>query len=385
MLFTIKISENTRPVTPKVPQLAPIKSLTLAFCACALAAPLNAQAESAFTYDGDINAIAQTSDDANLDASTEISADLFLHYKKSSWQVNLHIEGNITPASQSVTANLPESNADAFSVTDQYDNGRIQFSEMYVDYYSKQGTMQQLSFGLMDATAYFDTNAVMNDENTQFIAAPLGNNPTIEFPDYTLGATAILNFGLKPNTQTLIGLFSGEGLADDAQHNYSETFKVDPNKKGLFVITETQLVETTSHHVSGGVWLHSGDHTDINHPNKTDLNNYGAYLTGDHTMGENTLALRLGYSRPEVNDLNKFVGLGIEHQYNAKWTTAAAASFQFASSEAKQTDDTQAYEVYARYQPGQPEFYITPSIQYLTKTALNKDVLVGNLRLSYIF
>jgi hypothetical protein len=347
--------------------------------------PFSIQAGDTFSYDGDVNVIVQTSDYAQAETGTETSADLFLHYTKQAWQFNLHLEGNITPSSNSITALLPKANADAFSAVDEYDHGRIQVSELYVDYVSNQNKLRQLSIGLLDATAFFDTNAIMNDENTQFIASTLGNNPTIDFPDYTLGLTGIFQAGVTANAQTRVGLFSGKGLADNANRAYNEAIELNPDSKGAFMIAESQLMETPIHHLSAGVWLHNGDHTHIKKPNKTRLINYGAYLTGSHQMGANTMGLRIGYSRPEVNELNKMLSLGIEHQYSAQWVTAAAASFQFASSEATQIDNPQTYEVYARYQPAKPEFYVTPSIQYFKNTTLGKDIWLGNLRLSYIF
>jgi len=44
-----------------------------------------------------------------------------------------------------------------------------------------------LTVGLLDPSGYLDRRRITNDENVQFLGASFVNNPTIEFPDYTLG------------------------------------------------------------------------------------------------------------------------------------------------------------------------------------------------------
>lgn len=343
---------------------------------------------SHFGYEGGLTAIAQGSDQKKNNSGIEASADLLLYYQKNQWQVSFHLEGNLPPSKNSITNRLPESNADAFSAVDQYNNGRLQLSELSISYTPTQAVtdrtlLKQFTFGLIDATAFFDNNAVMNDENTQFIAAPFVNNPTIDFPDYTLGVSAALQLGFKPHLETQVGIFSGKGLADNANRDYNETTKIDLDSKGILTIAETQLMHTPLHHLSVGAWLHSGDHTDINDATKTDLINYGFYLTGSHQMHQNTFAVRLGYSRPETNERNKFISLAVQHQYNSQWITGMAADYQMAAI--SQTKDSQSLEAYAQYQPFQNDFFITPSLQYFHNSSIAKSITVANLRLSYQF
>ena len=345
----------------------------------ALATTSAAQADPPFfSYEGGITAVAQKSDLKKLEAGFSVSADLVAHYQKQNWQVNLHLEGNVTPDDKSITAQFPDVNADAFSAFDKNKNGRIQISEFNVDYAVKQAAIDQISFGLMDPTNFFDGNEIMNDENTQFLAVPFTNNPTIEFPYYTIGVVTNINVGLKPYLKTTLGAFSGQGIGDkEGKYSFS------PDKDGGFFIAETQLMETPIHKLSGGAWVHTGKHTHLKKTTQDNLNNYGLYLTGSHQMGQNTFALRLGYSRPEVNELNKVLSLSIQHQYNTQWTTGAAGSYQAASYD--NIHDTQAYEVYARYQPVKADFYITPSVQYFRNTSIAKNITTASLRLSYQF
>ncbi len=342
-------------------------------------------ANSPWQIEGDLTGIAQTSNQSQLEPGFESSGDLFITYQNNQWQGTLHLEGNTTPRQNSVTSQIADSNADAFSATDQYDNGRIQLSELFLSFKTtRSDILQQLDFGILDATALFDTHPIMNDENTQFIASSLVNNPTIDFPDYTLGVVATLNAGLKPNRQSFVGIYSGEGLADSASRDYNETLDVAPDKKGLFIIAETQIIDTSIHHLSTGAWIHTGPHTELDNPNNDDLKNYGIYLTASHQMQKNTIGMHLGYANPEVNDYNMAVSLSVEHTYNSQWTAGLGGTYQSASSHT-QLKDRQTIEAYGRYQLNQSDVYLTPSVQYLTHTDIGKDVMTANIRLSYLF
>ncbi|MFW6107128.1 MAG: carbohydrate porin [bacterium] len=78
-------------------------------------------------------------------------------------------------------------NADADSTADH----RLQFSEYFYEHTLADGLLS-LRVGKMDATRDLDTNAYANCEVSQFLNGALVNNPTVPFPDYGLGAQAIL-------------------------------------------------------------------------------------------------------------------------------------------------------------------------------------------------
>jgi len=71
---------------------------------------------------------------------------------------------------------------------------RLQFSEYWFEQAFGDGLVA-VRVGKMDASTDFDTNAFANDECTQFLNGALVNNPTIPFPDYGLGAQAIVRPG----------------------------------------------------------------------------------------------------------------------------------------------------------------------------------------------
>ncbi|MFW6108577.1 MAG: carbohydrate porin [bacterium] len=81
-------------------------------------------------------------------------------------------------------------NADAAATGERWS----QFSEYWYEQ-ALAGGLLALRLGKQDATNDFDTNAFANDEATQFLNGALVNNPTVPFPDYALGAQAILRPG----------------------------------------------------------------------------------------------------------------------------------------------------------------------------------------------
>ncbi|MBA1333320.1 hypothetical protein QQ73_20495, partial [Candidatus Endoriftia persephone str. Guaymas] len=72
----------------------------------------------------------------------------------------------------------------------------------------------ELVAGLIDASSFLDASEVANDETAQFLGAGFVNNPTIEFPDYSLGAVWHYDATVDHPGLTLL-LSSSHGLADN--------------------------------------------------------------------------------------------------------------------------------------------------------------------------
>jgi hypothetical protein len=98
----------------------------------------------------------------------------------------VYLEGNSTLDASRASSVLVETNADAGTALDPDRRGRVQLSELNYQLHRPAG--RELTFGLLDASGYLDRTRITNDENVQFLGASFVNNPTIEFPDYTLGA-----------------------------------------------------------------------------------------------------------------------------------------------------------------------------------------------------
>jgi hypothetical protein len=111
----------------------------------------------------------------------------------------LYVEGNTTPFHDGVSRRIPEANTDAGTALNRSGEGRIQVSELRLIWPIFQGSHVHL--GLLDATGFLDVSQIANDENLFFLGGPFVNNPTIEFPDYALGAG--LDGGLTDNGRIL--------------------------------------------------------------------------------------------------------------------------------------------------------------------------------------
>lgn len=147
-----------------------------------LSLPLRAQ----WALEASITGVAQRSDDHTARSARSASADAFVFYTADWGALLAHLEASTTPDTQGLTAAYPEANADAGSALDARGKGRIQLSEL--SYQSPRWQQQQLVLGLIDPSAWLDRSRITSDENLHFLNASFVNNPTIPFPNYTLGA-----------------------------------------------------------------------------------------------------------------------------------------------------------------------------------------------------
>ncbi len=154
-------------------------------CACFLAFTSAVTAQSNVPeFSGGVTAIGQRANDERIASLITASADLFITLERETGSWLLYLEANPSPADDGVASQLIESNADAGSSLDQDRKGRAQISELN---YTFQFTQSTLTAGLIDPSGYLDRTRITNDENVQFMGAGFVNNPTIEFPDYSVG------------------------------------------------------------------------------------------------------------------------------------------------------------------------------------------------------
>lgn len=95
----------------------------------------------------------------------------------------IHLEAGQNDGLNNELSLYSSANADAL------DDNNVTVSEIWYE----QGLFNDkalITFGKLDSTVYFDTNAAANDETTQFMASIFRSSPVIEFPDYTLGVRA---------------------------------------------------------------------------------------------------------------------------------------------------------------------------------------------------
>lgn len=146
----------------------------------------NAFAEATpWEFTGNAVIIHQAINESYIRNEPAASADLVVQRQHGSGIWLAHIEASSTPESNSVSGIVPEANADAGSALDKNSEGRLQLSELYYTYLFAGN--QTLSAGLLDVSGFFEQSRIASDETTQFMGAFFTGNPTIGFPDYTVG------------------------------------------------------------------------------------------------------------------------------------------------------------------------------------------------------
>lgn len=330
--------------------------------------------------------VAQGASDSDVDAELTASFDLLTTMPAGPGKIVVYAEGNTTPPSGGVSSLLEEANGDAGSALDRDDNGRLQISELhYIQSLNSHGAVE---LGLLDTTGSLDTNDVANDETSQFLAGPLVNNPSIEFPDYTLGG--IYNHELNENLAFNLALTSSNGLGDNPKRSYSQLFDVGDDGKGVFAAAEAgwRIAEYT---LRAGTWLNSADHDKLDGSSGSE-DNYGVYANIDGGIGNGHWNIRLGAANEEVSQTARFasfavdfplgistVGLGVAHSWLSDDETTA------------DLDDSTLVELYARFDVWD-ELSLTPSVQWLknsgfdaSNTAYDDSLMVYGLRATAVF
>jgi hypothetical protein len=148
-----------------------------------------------------------------------------------------------------------------------------------------------LTIGKLDATVNWDNNAFGNDETKQFIGALFRNNPTIEFPDNTLGLKAQTKF---PDwLEFSLGLLSSN----------CDLEKIDQHVFGIAQIdfkTDFDSLEGNYRLIG---WRNSCPHALWSDFSKTG-DAYGFAMCFDqHIPGGIGLLARYGYTNPKVLDI----------------------------------------------------------------------------------
>ena len=195
-----------------------------------LGAIVDAQ-EAGWNFNGGVTAVSLHSTSTPPDDDQTLSADLYLQYRgrRGNWFV--YVEGNSSLDPDAASTLLVEANADAGTALDPDRNGRIQISEL--NYRTGLDDGAFLTVGLLDASGYLDRTRITNDENVQFLGASFVNNPTIAFPDYTLGMVYERpSDGLRPQLNAVVA--SSNGLADNPNLSYSQLLRLTDSDDGAF-------------------------------------------------------------------------------------------------------------------------------------------------------
>jgi hypothetical protein len=336
-------------------------------------------------FEGGVTVTAQHADDSAVDNELFGSLDLVTKVQAGPGNVLLYVEGNSTPRKNGVASLIGEANGDAGSALDDDDNGRLQVSELH---YTQGLAAGEITLGLLDVTGFLDTNAVANDETTQFLGASFVTNPTIEFPDYTLGGA--YHQELAEDTSLSLVLTSSNGLGDNPERSYSELTDVGDDGKGVFTAIEGGL-PLAGAQIGLGAWLSTADHDRLD-GTATDEDNYGVYSNIDFAVGEALVNVRLGWADDTVSQADTFIGVAAEIPTSLAPLGVAIGQIGLAdAAEAPGLDDTTQAEVYLRFELHE-QFQITPSVQWIentgfdsSDTVLDDSQTVYSLRGNYTF
>lgn len=335
------------------------------------------QAGTTFTF--------QTSNDSRLEDEGLLSVDLTAEVPIRQGALLTYVEGNISPRQGGISSLVEEVNGDAGSALDGQGKGRLQVSEIH---YTQRIGENIFTVGILDPDCRLDNSKIANDETSQFLGKAFINNPTIAFPDYTLGGCMHIHQGLAPYGLNVL-VTSSHGLGDNPRRSYSELFDVGASGKGVFAGVE--LYRQTAYGVwRAGVWNNTADNEYVDGSGRVG-DNSGMYISGDYIRGNYGLNLRLGLANEDVSEVASFASLAFERRFEDA-ILGIAAGYTGASDEVGDTnEDISQSEVYYRFGLNE-SLAITPSVQWVknsgfdsSDSSVGSDLLVYSLRMSMIF
>jgi hypothetical protein len=326
-----------------------------------------------------------SSDDNRADAEAVLSADLVITQPMGAGYWTVYLEGSTQLSDDGVNSLIAEANGDAGSALDGDGHGRVQLSELHYSWPLANGNM---TLGMLDTSAFLDGSDVANDETVQFLGAFLVNNPTIEFPDYTLGLAWTREAHNNWPGISLV-LASSHGLADNPSADYHDLFNVGDDHKGLFAAGELQW-PLQALIVRTGLWLSTADHSELSGTD-TDANNAGIYASIDGPVAAGYWNIRLGWSDEDVSAGDAFAAAALEYPLLGLTTGVGIAWLQASDELGPGTDDTVQAEIYGRYDFNE-HANISGHIQHVSNTGFDRtgaviddDVLVYGVRTTITF
>jgi porin len=335
--------------------------------------------------EGGITAVLQVPDDKRIDAELVSSFDLVTTLPAGDGKWVIYVEGNTTPKTGGVSTMLGEANADAGSALDRDGKGRLQVSELHYFHPYADGL---LVAGLVDVTASLDGSEVANDETSQFLNRALVNNPTIDFPDYSLGV--VYNREASEGKGFSLALISSHGLADNPDASYAQLVDIGADGKGVFAAAEGQW-PVAGTQLRAGVWINTADHLQLDGGADT-AHNYGVYVVADGHLATGMWNLRAGLANDKVSQASHFLSAALERPMS-KATLGLGIAYTGLSSKdtTPQQDDMLLAEGYLRFTPHQ-NISVTPSVQWLNNSGfdasgntVDADQTLLSLRLNYTF
>ncbi len=254
---------------------------------------------------GNVTVVGQATGDDAIRKEVVSSFDLFVEVGIGQVLLHTYVEANTTPFSGGVSGLLPGANADAGTALNGRGTGRLQISELRL--VLPAGEDLRAHVGLLDATGFIDVSRIANDENLFFLSVPFVNNPTIRFPDYTLGVALEGAFpGSVPLTLGAV-VTRSRGVADDPCACYRPLFELDGDSDGAFVGTALRW-ERGNERVSLGGWIDTSERVRLDGSGGVGTAR-GLFGVLGHRTGDHSVSLRGGLGDGSVSAEQGFVGL----------------------------------------------------------------------------
>lgn len=246
--------------------------------------------------------------------------------------------------------------------------------------------------GKIDFTGVFDASAYADDECTQFLNAAFVDDPTIPFPDYSLGV--ILNWDIIDLWYLMGGV--ADAQADARETGFRTTFT---GEDYFFYMVETGVTPVLGSENGAlpgayrvGFWYDPQPkaNTDYDSAGKSYRDDTGFYVTCDQMLAkENADAddtqglgvfFRYGYANSERNDITGFYSLGFQYKGLVDGRDDDVLGFGFAhgafsdkASTSYSDDYEAAFELYYSAEIA-PWFVVSPSIQYVKNPGSDSSV-----------
>lgn len=288
----------------------------------------------------------------------------------------MEVRGGTTPHDDGVTSFYGEVNDTVGETLNSDGKGRFAVTQLY---YSLPVAGGDLSMGLLDASGLLDVNQIADDEYTQFMGSPFVNNPSVEYPDFALGANYHVDFNDTFGYQVFVS--STGGLEDEDDPTYGNVFDVGESGKGVFVANEL-LWETDYIYGSLGAWYNGSDHTEFASPSRTDKANYGAYTSAGGDIASGQWVAWGGIANDKVSAASDFLGLAYSQPLGDMTLGMAVSRTGDSDDLPGRSAAIKQAELYLRI-PVANSFYVTPDVQYVDNSGFDPDrdgALVAGLR-----
>lgn len=345
-----------------------------------------ASGAQAVDVSGTVTAVGQAAAADSVRDEVVSSFDVFVDVATGRGRIHAYVEGNTTPFSDGVSRRVPGSNADAGTALGAGGRGRVQLSELRLVW--PVGPDLRAHVGLLDVTGVIDVSRIANDENLFFLATPFVNNPTIGFPDYTLGVA--LEGSLPVAAPLTVGVVATEsyGIADDGCACYSSLFDFNGQRRGVFLGTALRW-ERSAERVSLGGWLDTADRPRVDGSGEVGRGR-GVFAVVGHAVGIHTVSVRAGLADGDVAETRAFVGLTYLLAAGPH-ALGLAAGRAFPSPALEQADDVTRFEAFFRRRVLWNVF-ATASVQRVVNagfdaagTSVSPRLWIAGLRLSAQF